>query len=500
MADKLDKSALQTLFEGIRDERRLQANTANRIGNAFLSLLHFCADETSDAFLSRKHDDAAEGMITFLRGLISEQMAQLKAGAQFGDFVSGLYNGKGAQVDANGNAEVESITVRTYMRVMELIVNRLSAQEGDTFFTESDTIESVDSLGDDCYGLHLRSKYSGYFTAQHVGNVIKGVVNNIASAANSGTSADYYTSWMRVNSVNAVKNYIEVTLYPDAEVPAGKNFPPCELMNIARYGNQTDESLQSCFYISSSEGRIVKLTGVTKPILDDYNYGMVFGDMPEFVKSLDLPIVKGRDYLYAAGIITQDIIQIDYQGKPVVDYVDRGPWSEAADYFCSALNPGTGKYETSDVWYTGCKWRCQKTGTHTAPRWNNTDWAMIEGNPAFTIDFLEDETIYDFDNFRAPLTIVATLYGQDITSDILDSDVAWTRYTENKAGEQRVTSDNIWSLEVGSKAGKAIVLTQSDLSIDSEGVPAKIRFTATVTLRDGLGDEVAQDSITLECV
>ena len=234
MADKLDKSALQTLFEGIRDERRLQANTANRIGNAFLSLLHFCADETSDAFLSRKHDDAAEGMITFLRGLISEQMAQLKAGAQFGDFVSGLYNGKGAQVDANGNAEVESITVRTYMRVMELIVNRLSAQEGDTFFTESDTIESVDSLGDDCYGLHLRSKYSGYFTAQHVGNVIKGVVNNIASAANSGISADYYTSWMRVNSVNAVKNYIEVTLYPDAEVPAGKNFPPCELMNIAR--------------------------------------------------------------------------------------------------------------------------------------------------------------------------------------------------------------------------------------------------------------------------
>ena len=136
----------------------------------------------------------------------------------------------------------------------------------------------------------------------------------------------------------------------------------------------------------------------------------------------------------------------------------------------------------------------------SAPRWNNTDWAMIEGNPAFTIDFLEDETIYDFDNFRAPLTVVATLYGQDITSDILDSDVAWTRYTENKAGEQRVTSDNIWALEVGSKAGKAIVLTQSDLSVDSEGVPAKIRFTATVTLRDGLGDEVAQDSITLECV
>lgn len=302
---------------------------------------------------------------------------------------------------------------------------------------------------------------------------------------------------MRINSVYAVQNYIEVTLYPDTEVPGGQNFPPCELMNIARFGNQTDETLQSCFYVSSTEGRIVKLTGVTKPILDDYNYGMVFGTVPEWVQSLNLPLVKGRDYLYAAGIITQDIIQIDYHGKPIVTYVDRGPWSETADYYSASLNEDTQKYETSDVWYTGCKWRCQKTGTHTAPRWNNTDWAMIEGNPNFTIDFIEAETVYDYDNFRAPLTIVAYLYGQDITADILDNDVAWTRYTENSRGEQRVSSDNIWSLNRGG-AGKAIVLTQDDLSVDSDGIPKVIRFTATVTLRDGMGDEVAQDAASFE--
>lgn len=45
------------------------------------------------------------------------------------------------------------------MQVLELIVNRLSAFEGDQFFTESDTIEQVDDLGSGCYGLHLRSKY-----------------------------------------------------------------------------------------------------------------------------------------------------------------------------------------------------------------------------------------------------------------------------------------------------------------------------------------------------
>lgn len=496
MADKINTEILQRAFESIRDERAKGANTARRIGDAFLSLLAY-ASQDNGAYLSREHDDAAMGLITFLKGLVSEGVAHLNQGAQFGGFVSGMATGKGAAIDGDGNAEVESIKVRSYMQVLELIVNRLSAFEGDQFFTESDTIEQVDDLGSGCYGLHLRSKYQGYFTAQHVNNVIKGMVNNLATATTSSTSASYYTSWMRINSVNAVQNYIEVTLYPDTEVPGGQNFPPCELMNIARFGNQTDETLQSCFYVSSTEGRIVKLTGVTKPILDDYNYGMVFGTVPEWVQSLNLPLVKGRDYLYAAGIITQDIIQIDYHGKPIVTYVDRGPWSETADYYSASLNEDTQKYETSDVWYTGCKWRCQKTGTHTAPRWNNTDWAMIEGNPNFTIDFIEAETVYDYDNFRAPLTIVAYLYGQDITADILDNDVAWTRYTENSRGEQRVSSDNIWSLNRGG-AGKAIVLTQDDLSVESDGIPKVIRFTATVTLRDGMGDEVAQDAASFE--
>lgn len=428
---------------------------------------------------------------------VAEKLIRFAEGATFGDFVSGINGGKGAQIDALGNAEVESVTVRSYMKVMELIVNRLTALEGDQLFTESDTIESVSYLGDNCYGLHLRQKYKGYFTAQHVNNVLKGIVNNLATAAVEGTEALYYTSWMRVNSVNAVTNYIEVSLYPDSEVPAGKNFPPCELMNIARWGNQTDESLQQCFYLSSSEGRIVKLTGVTKPILENWNYGMVFGDMPTFLKEMNLPLMKGRDYMYAAGIITQDIIQIDYQGKPVVTYVDRGQFSKTAQYYCASLNAETGKYETSDVWYTGCKWRCQKTGTHTEPRWNSTDWAMIEGNPAFTVDFREAEAIYDFDNFIAPLTIVATLYGQDITDDILDTDVAWTRYTENSQGVQRVTSDTVWAEKRGG-AGKSIVLTQDDLSLDSDGVPKKISFTATVTLRDGMGNEADRQSVSLD--
>ena len=435
-----------------------------------------------EQFLSRLVDDVAKGNLTFEKMLTVLGLSIFKSGAQFGEFVKSLYAGKGAGIDELGNAEFESVRVRSYFECMELIINRLSAIEGDQLLTEADTIESVDDLGDNCYGLHLRSKWEGYFTAQYPNNVLKGIINTLATG-----SGVYYTSWMRVNSVNTANNYIEVTLYPGEEVPAGTNYPPCEMMKIARWGNQTDTKRQSCIYLSSTEGRIVRLTGVTKPIIDRTNYGATFGELPEFLRELDLPIAEGQDYLYARGIVVQDIIRIDYQGKPVSEIVDRGPWSATGDYYCEALNPNTGRYEISDVWYNGCKYRCAKTGTTTAPAWNNTDWAMVEGNPDFTVDFAETDYLFDPDKFNLTLTIIARLYNTDITADILDADVQWTRYSEDANGVERVASDNAWALKHAG-AGKSIDLTVEDCDFNGY-VPKVLKFIATVTLRDGMGNE-----------
>lgn len=435
-----------------------------------------------EQFLSRLVDDVAKGNLTFEKMLTVLGLSIFKSGAQFGEFVQSLYAGKGAGIDQLGNAEFESVRVRSYFEAMEFIVNRLSAIEGDQLLTEADTIESVDDLGDNCYGLHLRSKWEGYFTAQYPNNVLKGIINTLATG-----SGVYYTSWMRVNSVNTANNYIEVTLYPGEEVPAGTNYPPCEMMKIARWGNQTDTKRQSCIYLSSTEGRIVRLTGVTKPIIDRTNYGATFGELPEFLRELDLPIAEGQDYLYARGIVVQDIIRIDYQGKPVSEIVDRGPWSATGDYYCEALNPNTGRYEISDVWYNGCKYRCAKTGTTTAPAWNNTDWAMVEGNPDFTVDFAETDYLFDPDKFNLTLTIIARLYNMDITADILDADVQWTRYSEDANGVERVASDNAWALKHAG-SGKSIDLTVEDCDFNGY-VPKVLKFIATVTLRDGMGNE-----------
>lgn len=442
-------------------------------------------------FLSRLVDDVAKGNITFEQAIRVAGVSYMGGGAEFGEFIKSLYAGKGAGIDAKGNAEFESVRVRSYFECLELIINRLSAIEGDQLLTEADTIDSVDDLGDNCYGLHLRSKWDGYFTAQAVGNVLKGIINTLASG-----SGKYYTCWLRVNSVNTANNYIEVTAYPDEDTPAGKNYAPCEAMKIARWGNQTDTKRQSCIYLSSTEGRIVRLTGVTKPIVEASNYGATFGTLPEFLREMDLPIVEGQDYVYARGLIVQDIIRIDYQGRPVSEVIDRGQWDATANYYCEAINPDTGRYEISDVWYMGCKWRCTKTGTKTAPAWNNTDWAMVEGNPQFTVEFADTDYIFDPDRFALTLTIIARLYNMDITDDILPADVQWTRYSEDAKGNERVASDNAWALK-RANAGKSIDLTIADCDLNGY-MPRVLKFIATVTLRDGQGREAGTESAIFE--
>lgn len=425
-------------------------------------------------FLSKRYSDRTPYRISADQGF------------EAGNFVYGLYNGKGGAVDGDGNAQFESLEVRSYMKVLELIINRLTAIEGDQLLTEADTIESVVKQtaadGSVTYDLYLREKYEGYFTAQVEGNVIKGIINTLASG--SGT---FYTSWMRVNEVNTQLNKINVTLYDDDDTPAGQNYPPCEKMNIARWGHEADETRQSCLYLSSTEGRIVKLTGVTKPIIDEYNYGATFGSIPEFLRSKDKLgdlLDPDRDYVFVDGLIARDILYYDKQGRPVPTYVDRGEFDATADYYCNATNPDTGVFETSEVWCYGCKYRCMKNLTKAKPGWGTTDWAMIEGNPNFIIDFAEHELYWRGDSFNGALTLVATLYNQDITAKVSAANVAWSRESYDADGVRRVASDNQWT-PVTDSDNKRLLLTIADLDWDGmEGSISKVSFCCKVTIDD----------------
>ena len=127
MADQLNKDKLQQDFEQIRDERRKSANTAERIGNAFLSLLHFITEVEDRRYLSREHDDTAGGLITFAKGLVSKALAKLAS-----LFVSG-----NTQLGENGTstAEFDFLNIRRAAYFREITIKELKHVGGEMALT-----------------------------------------------------------------------------------------------------------------------------------------------------------------------------------------------------------------------------------------------------------------------------------------------------------------------------------------------------------------------------
>lgn len=400
---------------------------------------------------------------------------------KFGEFIDSMVAGKGAGIFPDGRGQFEKLEVRSAMIVKELIYNRWLSQEGNVTYSEAGTIERIELLSDGTYDLYLRRRWDNDITAFKEQDVSYGSVNNLNS------TGEYYDSWFRVLSVMQAENKINVVLYPDEEVPGGKNYPPAVGMVITRRGNAVDEERQGFWYISSYEGCICMLDGVTKPILEESNYSIIIGKLKRLSLFDNLPINYLQSYIYCRGIAIQDLMRINYQGVVVVQLNDRGFWSlEVAQ----SDNPYTaGKEMVDTVWHYGCRWKCLVTGTTDEPRYASTGWAMIEGNPEFSIDF-ESDNGWNVDDTQLGEGVVFTtfrmtgkLYNRDITEYVLDTDVTWTRDTGN------VSEDNAWAIK-RADAGKILTLTEDDLGIDfRKGV--KCLFKCTAILRDGQETKIA---------
>ena len=406
---------------------------------------------------------------------------------KFGEFIDSMIAGKGAGIFPDGRGQFEKLEVRSSLIVKELIYNRWFAQEGNVTYSEAGTIERIELLEDGTYDLYLRRRWNNDITAFKEQDVSYGSVNNLNS------TGEYYDSWFRVLSVMQAENKINVVLYPDEEVPGGKNYPPAVGMVITRRGNAVDEERQGFWYISSYEGCICMLDGVTKPVLEESNYSIIIGKLKRLELFDNLPINYRHSYVYCRGIAIQDLMRIDYQGVVVVQLNDRGFWSlEVAQ----SDNPYTvGKDTVDTVWHYGCRWKCLVTGTNDEPRYSSTGWAMIEGNPEFTID-IDSSNGWQFDGSQlqegvvfTTLTVTGQLYNRDVTDSILDTDVSWTRDTGN------ISEDNAWAIK-RADAGKSLTLTVDDLGVEFGRTKTVCTFKARALLRDGQTFEVAENEIT----
>lgn len=399
-------------------------------------------------FLSRLADDVAAGRITFEQGLRALTRSNFDGGIYVGEYTEGT---EGANIDPEGNAEVESITARSYLKVFELIYNRINALEGNTSFADTGTIEAETNDGQ---LLTMRKRWEGDFTAFQPGDIVYGYVNDL-EGANGG---QYYKAWARVQSVDRAANTLTVVYYPASETPAKVNYKLRRGMVITRWGNAIEANAiswanedykaviekrdngffntrQSSFFISCEDGNLVELMGVNKPILSAENYGTVLGRIPEGLldSATEKLINKDQPYLYARGIIVQDLIRVDYRGvvTRVANY--RGTWSASTaasetDYYRSTA----GAYDT--VTWNNCLWQCVASGTTDEPSDSTGSWVNMSGGaevPKLSVWKIMPNT--DIVTFRYDAEGNVTIEPKRVTCNVLltDTEIGTKTYSSS---------------------------------------------------------------------
>lgn len=406
-----------------------------------------------DKFISKKNDDYAEGIITFLKDIIVKGPIKALSKLTVGEsIIDSLIAGKGI-IAEDGRIQADRMELRSSLTVLRLIINEIQAMAGDFSFSDCGTIEKVELLDDGTYRLTMEKRTDTDWTTLEENDVLCSIVNSLLIG---GT--DYYTSWFRPVSKNRNDNTLTVVLYPDSEVPGGKNYPPVEGYNVTRKGNAKvpdageapNERAQS-WLISSREGRIMFLQNVFKPILEDYNYALTLGRFPN-VKMIDkLPIGPTDVGVMSKIGVFEKIYEADWNGTIIPKKVDRGEWSlETAqgdepyrfvDYETLLENQKViTTLEQHTAYHYGCKWGCLIDKTTEEPKWNSTGWVLLEGDKNYYLDFIAPGTAKR-GQVNMDITAWIKYANRDITNVLLATtgvSIEWLRDTGN------IPADNSW--------------------------------------------------------
>ena len=411
-------------------------------------------------------------IITFAQGLKSLSPIEV------GEVIDSMLAGRGTLITPD-KIQTPRIEVRGQAVFMELIINRLSAMEGDTSFSDSGTIESVTQVAELTYKLQMRRRWETDFTSFDVGDVVYGIVNDLFNG-------NYYKVWFLVQARDLGSNELIVVQYTDNMVPGGVNYPPTDGMVVARRGNTTNEDRQSCWYISTTEGAIMYLTGVTKPILEESNYSLILGRPKQLELFNGLPLNYNNPYLYARGAIIQDLFRIDYQGNPSYEDIDCGLWDSNRQYI-NGYNDASKRYVREGVWHESSYWRCTaaQSTIGVPPRFNNTEWTCLVGDKNYTIEILNPDKLVRVTAVAATLSVVVRHGTMDITSDVVLWE--WTRSSGLPA------EDNLWAID--RKASESVLaITNADMAsnwLDTR----KVSFRVQATIIPGVAPLTAEYSI-----
>lgn len=453
---------IRRTLEGIRDETGLYANTATRIGNAFLSLLNYLCDAP---FLRKDSDDATAYLLTLLAGCVIGESNNIT-------------------LKPDGSIHCGSITVEGSALFNEIIINHQNVLEGDTYFTDKGIIESVEHTDLRQYKLTFRKEYEEDRVTFHTNDILLGKVNRLDAGKT------YYSFWLRVDKVDTEANTAVCSLYGDSDVPGGKNYAPVPTARVIRWGNTVDTSRQSVWFVSSNDGRWLFLQGVDKPIVEDSehgsNYAAFVGLPPDIQAVHDLlqkgVISKEQPCLYAKTILAENIIQLDYLGKPMYQARDCGQWNASRKYIKGWDDTAKGYYKDR-VWWKGCYWECSVDEcSGSEPRYGNTNWTCLIGGSNMSISIVSSAGNWFRSGTDWTTTLQAFVWNAEMllkAEELTGCTVIWTRISDDADG------DTAWNAR-HENFHELSLYVDSKMDLPSEwGAGSKVGYKVVVIFPDG---------------
>ncbi len=258
-------------IEIIRSDDPAGVPTDNNVLSSLRTLLEIqkAIYSISEQYLSRISDDNAQGVISFLKGII------------LGNYIPGLV-GSGGKIDEFGNGELRSLRLWESLEVPELRYNRAVVFVGIQWQTfGAGIIESVeidkDEEGNELQSgiIHLKLE-NGEIGAIAVDDKCQGIYHNF-SGSNDTVQEDqrngnfrmkgFWTSYFKITEIldSNTNSSFRYVLRPISERWSQLNHPK-PFMHFACYANPSNPNRQACMYSTTEYS--IRLLNMT-----DWEYG-----------------------------------------------------------------------------------------------------------------------------------------------------------------------------------------------------------------------------------
>ncbi len=299
-------------------------------------------------FISKINSDTANGLITFLKGIV------VKSYLKIGEFITGV---SGGYIDEKGNLEMESGVFRKRLFVPEIAYNRTTYFKG----------RMVNSPGGGCSVLSYVDNGDGTYTitpdltdADGLSQFVDDILTTYFVTKNSeGKLNGFEEMKFRVTAADYTAK--KFTVIPR---PGHSDWKPAEQMVLAQTGNFTDPERQTYILIDSVNGN----NCIT--FFDNANtWDPEPTQMPAWFgkkKGMTVAGINADNYSAVLQniIMTGLIFQVDeITGQTVRVPLDKGEWT-------------AGKYAYYNrVSHNGALWLCvDDNGTTTEPSDDNPAW------------------------------------------------------------------------------------------------------------------------------